>query len=97
MWYGLESEDSAVRQYVASKACLVYSCAFVVNPSVPHLGCIPDKKVYDPRETCPDCLLEVKRPQIDTFSEAKYLKSVNGTMVLLSGNRPDGHNWVYQV
>ena len=92
MLYGLENEDSAVEQYVDSTACHVYSCGFVVNPSASHLGCTPDRNVYDVNEEFPYGLLEVKCPQVESFSEAKCLKVVNGTRSLKRN-----HAYYYQV
>ena len=90
--YGLENEDSAVKQYVASTACHVYSCGFVINLSASHIGSTPDWKVYDVNEDFPYGLLEVKCPQVESFSEATCLKVVNGTISLKRN-----HAYCYQV
>ena len=46
----------------------------IINPSVPHLGCSPNRRVYDPTEVSPWGLLELKTTMYEQLSELKYLK-----------------------
>ena len=79
---------------------------FVVNPSAFHLGCSPDRRVYDPDATEAHGLLEVKCPSINSITKCKYLvkdgathnpSPQDNTSVLLPGARTDGINWGIMV
>ncbi|XP_078681326.1 uncharacterized protein LOC144916167 isoform X1 [Branchiostoma floridae x Branchiostoma belcheri] len=77
---GLQLEPTAANVYAQHKGVNVYPIGFVINPSAPHLGCSPDRLVYDP--TAPDDqkwgLLEIKCPDKDSYQDCQYLKkSVN--------------------
>jgi len=48
----------------------VYSVGLVINPSVPHLACSPDRRVYDTTEEDPWGLLEIK----SSMAELNYPK-----------------------
>lgn len=48
---------------------------FVINPSLPHLGCSPDRRVYDATEYLSWGLLEIKCTMSDYLSDLKYLKA----------------------
>lgn len=52
----------------------VYPVGFVINPSLPHLGCSPDRRVYDPSKIDPWGLLEIKCSPSDYLSDLNYLK-----------------------
>ena len=48
MRYGIQHEDEAANQYADQFGRDVYPVGFLINPSLPHVGCSPDKRVYDP-------------------------------------------------
>ena len=52
---------------------------FVVNPSAFHLGCSPDRRVYDPDATDAHGLLDVKCPSINSITKCKYLMKDGAT------------------
>lgn len=60
MKYGIDHEDEAAQQYSQHFGRDVYSVGLVINPSVPHLACSPDRRVYDATEEDPWGLLEIK-------------------------------------
>ena len=72
----------------------VYSVGLVINPSVPHLACSPDRRVYDATEEDPWGLLEIKSSMTDNLSELNYLKfhEQNGKYSLKKS-----HAYHYQV
>lgn len=76
---GLECEPLAAKSYAEITGNSVYLCGFIVNPSAPHLGTSPDRKVYDPSCTLHCGLLEIKCPDIEHFSMCKYLFKSNVT------------------
>jgi hypothetical protein len=70
----------------------VYLSGFVVNPSFPHLGCSPDRKVSDAQAHPHHGIVEIKCPystcELTPLEAAKYDKQkfsskiVNGKLVL---------------
>ncbi|XP_015779800.1 PREDICTED: uncharacterized protein LOC107357681 [Acropora digitifera] len=74
MRYGIQHEDEAANQYADQFGREVYPVGFVINPSLPHLGCSPDRRVYDPSENDPWGLLEIKCTPSDCLSDLNYLK-----------------------
>lgn len=74
MRYGIQHEDEAANQYADQFGRVVYPVGFVINPSLPHLGCSPDRRVYDPSENDPWGLLEIKCTPSDCLSDLNYLK-----------------------
>jgi len=94
MKYGIEHEDAAADLY--SKECLkdTYKVGLVINPSVPHLGCSPDRRVYDEDEVEKWGLLEIKCSMAEHLSNLKYLKCNERTgKYSLKKN----HQYYYQV
>ena len=69
MRYGIYHEDEAGNQYADQSGREVYPVGFVINPSFPHLGCSPDRKVYDPSENDPWGLLEIKYSTSDCLCD----------------------------
>ena len=49
---GIEYEPLAAKTYSEITGNSVYLCGFVINPSSPHLGTSPDRKVNDPIKLC---------------------------------------------
>ncbi|XP_068728761.1 uncharacterized protein [Montipora capricornis] len=74
MKYGIEHEEEAAQQYVQQFGRNVFPVGFVINPSLPHLGCSPDRRVYDATENHSWGLLEIKCSMSDYLSDLKYLK-----------------------
>lgn len=65
MLFGIEKEDCAREEYknILSKrvpGSTVEKTGMWVNRDFPEIGCSPDGLVYDPTETTPDGLLEIK-------------------------------------
>lgn len=92
MRYGIEHEHVAAKHYAAVNGSNVYLSGFVVNPSAPHLGASPDRKVCDPGVFPQYGLLEIKCPDVDSYVECKYLKQSNGTHALKRS-----HAYYYQI
>lgn len=59
---------------------MVYTVGFVINRSLPHLGCSPDIRVYDPSEYDPWELLEIKCSPSDYLCDLNYLKHTGRTV-----------------
>ena len=74
MKYGIEHEEEAAQKYAQNFGREVFPVGFVINPSLPHLGCSPDRRVYDATENPSWGLLEIKCSQADYLSDLKYLK-----------------------
>ncbi|XP_048738569.2 uncharacterized protein LOC125653246 [Ostrea edulis] len=93
MKFGLQNEPEAAKLYSDITGNNVYLCGFVINPSSPHLGASPDRKIYDPNSASQYGLLEIKCPDKDSFQECAYLKRTNdGTYKL-----KHSHQYYYQV
>ena len=74
MKYGLEDE---VAQFYAKHFNRdVVKVGFVINPSVPHLGCSPDRRVYDPSENSPWGLFEIKCSMKEELKDVEYLQKI---------------------
>ena len=72
---GLELEPVAAECYARYKSVNVYCIGFIVNPSAPHLGCSPDRLVFDPSKQGQRWgLLEVKCPDKNSYKECQCLK-----------------------
>ena len=94
MRYGIQHEDEAANQYADQFERAVYPVGFVINLSLPHLGCSPDRRVYDPSENDPWGLLEIKCWPSDYLSDLNYLKH-NGTTGSYSLKK--SHAYYYQT
>ena len=94
MKYGVAHEDEAAQQYSEKFGRDVYSVGLVINPSLPHLGCSPDRRVYDPTEDPPWGLLEIKCSMTEDLSKLNYLKfnERNGTYSVRKS-----HAYYYQM
>jgi len=94
MKYGVAHEDEAAQQYSEKFGRDVYSVGLVINPSLPHLGCSPDRRVYDPTEDPPWGLLEIKCSMAEDLSKLNYLKfnERNGTYSVRKS-----HAYYYQM
>ncbi|KAL1479807.1 hypothetical protein MTO96_051564 [Rhipicephalus appendiculatus] len=65
--YGIANEQGAVQRYISTLRTRghnveVFRSGLIVEPSCPWLGASPDRLVFDPAETPPHGILEVKCP-----------------------------------
>ena len=94
MRYVIQHKDKEQNEYADQFGGAVYPVGFVMNPSLPHLGCSPDRRVNDPSENDPRGLVEIKCSPSDYLSELNYLKhngrtgacSLKKTWILLSNH-----------
>ncbi|KAJ8252146.1 hypothetical protein COCON_G00214580 [Conger conger] len=70
----MEMEAGAVREYCQSNLVNYSPCGFVIHPDAPWLGSSPDGLIYDPTESPPFGLLEVKCPHAKSYVDCSYLK-----------------------
>ncbi|XP_028517970.1 uncharacterized protein LOC114576096 [Exaiptasia diaphana] len=66
MKYGIQNEDVAAKLYTKKFARETHKVGFLINPSVPHLGCSPDRRVHDNSEAQPWGLLEILKDLKET-------------------------------
>ena len=79
MTEGIRKEPEAAKNYSLEERLDSYLVGFVINPSAPHMGCSPDRRVFDPKEKDTWGLLEIKCSQQNFFEEVDYLKlNING-------------------
>ena len=71
---GIIHEEEAAQAYSQVSGNGILPVGLIVNPSVPHLGSSPDRRVYDPTEVSPWGLLELKCTMHEQLSELNYLK-----------------------
>ena len=93
MLHGLEQEPFAAKQYADMHGRNVYMVGFVINPSGFHLGCSPDRRVYDPDAQPVFGLLEIKCPSVETIADCKYLTVSNEGRFQLKKT----HEYYFQV
>ena len=93
MRQGLEKEPLAAASFTEEIKLDTYHVRFVINPSAPHMGCSPDRRVFDPKEEDSWGLLEIKCPQANSYEEISYLKVNNNGKYKLKVN----HNYYTQV
>lgn len=89
---GLDLEPEILRQYADRWEVSVTSCGVIIHPDAPHLGASPDAKVFNPRETPPFGLAEVKSCDVANVGEVKHLTTVKGQACLRKT-----HKYYYQV
>ena len=70
---GLIMEAPAAETYSRLFGRNTYEVGFVINPSAFHLGCTPDRRVYDPEADEMYGLLEIKCPNKDHVAECTFL------------------------
>ncbi|XP_078320201.1 uncharacterized protein LOC144621261 [Crassostrea virginica] len=92
--FGIENEPGAARTYSEITGNSVYLCGFVINPSAPHLGTSPDRKVFDPNATPQYGLLEIKCPSKDSFTECQFLVQNKNNQ---SYKLKTSHNYYFQI
>ena len=72
--HGITHEDEAAQAYCQVSGNGILPVGMIINPPIPHLGCSPDRRVYDPTEVSTWGLLELKCTMSAHLSELKYLK-----------------------
>ncbi len=70
---GIEKEPAAVKKYCNTFSRNAYRVGLAINPSLPYLGCSPDRRVFDPDAISPYGLLEVKTTAAQSVTECRYL------------------------
>lgn len=89
---GLDLEPDILRQYSDFCNVSVTQCGIIIHPDAPHLAASPDAKVFNPRETPPFGLAEVKSCDVEEVSQVKHLITVQGQACLKKT-----HKYYYQV
>ncbi|XP_064463249.1 uncharacterized protein LOC135374166 [Ornithodoros turicata] len=91
--YGRKHEDTAAEHYCRALQNLghdivVSHCGIAVHPSCPWLGASPDRFVFDPEESPPHGVLEIKCPYSLRDSELEHAKSELKQMQSDEGGHP---------
>ncbi|KAG9279582.1 hypothetical protein AMEX_G5117 [Astyanax mexicanus] len=89
---GLALEPVAIQEYCRMKNTNYWPCGFVIHPDAPWLGSSPDGLVFDPTESPPFGLVEIKCPNAKSYVDCSYLKMQSGTMKL-----KQTHSYYWQV
>lgn len=84
---GLQMESEVLTNYAKLMVVNVLSVGFVIPPEAPHLGASPDGRVYDPSESPPFGLVEVKSTTKHDASQVAHLKRENGYVRLRQSHR----------
>jgi len=84
---GLQMESEVLSNYAETMLVNVLSVGFVIDPEAPHLGASPDSRVYDPSESPPFGLVEVKSTTKHDASQVAHLKRENGYFRLRQSHR----------
>ena len=93
MKLGMQLEPSTAETYSRTFGRNTYEVGFVINPTAFHLGCTPDRRVYDPEAEEGYGLLEIKCPAATYVAECKYLLTSQSKERQLSKS----HQYYYQV
>lgn len=88
---GLQMESEILSSYSEFKRVNVLPVGFVIPPEAPHLGGSPDGRVYDPSESPPFGLVEVKSTTKPDASQVAHLNRENGYTLRQS------HRYYWQV
>lgn len=75
---GLLVEREVLANYAELIQSNVLPAGFVIHPDAPHLGASPDGRVYDPTESPPFGLVEVKSSTKNDPSQVAHLKVQEG-------------------
>ncbi|XP_034007127.1 uncharacterized protein LOC117499009 [Trematomus bernacchii] len=89
---GLALEPVAIQEYCRIKNTNYWPCGFVIHPDAPWLGSSPDGLVFDPTESPPFGLVEIKCPNAKSYVDCSYLKIQSGTLKL-----KQSHSYYWQV
>jgi hypothetical protein len=86
MQFGIDNEQDAAVKYSGLYGVDIHKVGFVINPSAAHLGCSPDRRVFDADESTQWGLLEVKCSLKHSVSELPYLKVTDDGLELRRSN-----------
>nr|XP_033948206.1 uncharacterized protein LOC117453497 isoform X2 [Pseudochaenichthys georgianus] len=89
---GLALEPVAIQEYCRIKNTNYWPCGFVIHPDAPWLGSSPDGLVFDPTESPPFGLVEIKCQNARSYVDCSYLKMQSGTLKL-----KQSHSYYWQV
>ncbi|XP_051984218.1 uncharacterized protein LOC127644853 isoform X2 [Xyrauchen texanus] len=89
---GLDLEPDILWQYSDFCDVTVTQCGVLIHPDALHLAASPDAKVFNPRETSPFGLAEVKSCDVEDVAQVKHLITVPGQACLKKS-----HKYYYQV
>ncbi|XP_023815980.1 uncharacterized protein LOC111948229 [Oryzias latipes] len=89
---GLLVESEVLANYAALLRVNVLPAGFFIHPDAPHLGASPDGRVYDPSESPPFGLVEVKSSTKNDPSQVAHLKVQEGHASLRRS-----HKYYWQV
>lgn len=90
---GLLMESEVLANYAELMQVNVLPVGFIVHPDAPHLGASPDGRVYDPSESPPFGLVEVKCSTKNDVSQVAHLKVQDGHASL---RRSHAYYWQVQ-
>ncbi|CAL9695380.1 unnamed protein product [Knipowitschia caucasica] len=76
---GLQMELEVLANYAVN----VLPVGFIIHPGAPHLGASPDGRVYDPSESPPFGLVEVKCSNKNDVSQVAHLKDLMTGLIYL--------------
>lgn len=85
---GLAMEAQAIRQYCQMKAVNFSPIGFCIHPECAFLGSSPDGLIFDPTESSPFGLVEIKSPNVKSYVDCSYV-------VLKGGQRKVNENHAY--
>lgn len=89
---GLLMESEVLANYAELVRVNVLPVGFIIHPNSPHLGASPDGRVYDPSESPPFGLVEVKCSTKNDVSQVAHLKMQDGNATLRHS-----HTYYWQV
>ena len=73
MAFGLEKEETVCLLYASQHLVKLANVGFVINPTASHLGCSPDRRVYDEDADPKWGLLEIKCSTKQSLADVSYL------------------------
>ncbi|KAK0131248.1 hypothetical protein N1851_034070 [Merluccius polli] len=89
---GLALEPVAIQEYSRIQNVSYWPCGFVIHPDAPWLGSSPDGVVFDPTESPPFGLVEIKCPNVKSYVDCSYMQMQSGTLKL-----KHSHSYYWQV
>ncbi|XP_077078678.1 uncharacterized protein LOC143731948 [Siphateles boraxobius] len=89
---GLDLEPEILRQYSDLCDVSVIQCGIIIHPDAPHLGASPDAKFFNPKETKPFGLAEVKSCDVENVAQVKHQITLKGQTCLKKSRK-----YYYQV
>uniref|UniRef100_A0A1A8HSF9 YqaJ viral recombinase domain-containing protein n=1 Tax=Nothobranchius kuhntae TaxID=321403 RepID=A0A1A8HSF9_NOTKU len=90
---GLQQETEVLASYAELMRVNMLPVGLVILPEAPHLGALPDGRIYDPTESPPFGLVEVKCTTKSNASQVAHLKDDGGNVILRQSH---GYYWQVQ-